>query len=432
MISDDPSKEQNYISNYDIVECRYHQISHLKYSNSFVTLMNLLNSLIGSEILSGANSFTFSGLYISVALMVLCAGLSYISTIIVIRLQNRAGAESINDLATKISGKWAGNLVSSFTLCFTYSCQVSYLVIGSETINNWLELIGITNWGFGWRRAIVVFIYSMLLPIMLTIPRTMIFLNTASTTSIFCLFFFMLVMIVKGGIFLSKNGINITVEKYSFDINIFNSLAIYALIFALPSIILPIIKTYQPSLIKRFVLIGSSFFICFTLFLIPSVIGYLMFGESVDQIILSSFDPKDIVIQILRVAFFFVVNASFPIVAMSISTDLSDIIFKSHDPTKISCLKRSIVLLLSNGPPLLIAMALPKVRPAMEVGGAFGGCLTNFFFPPFLWLKQSEKPVYHITNILCIVFSLFGIISAIIATYQSIIDALEALKENGI
>lgn len=428
----DSPKDPNLLSNFELQESQSSINSRKKkrYSSCFVTMMNLLNTLVGAEILGIANSMTLCGLYVSVALMVLCAALSYAATILVIRLQNRTGAESINDLASKLLGPWGGNLLSGLTLCFTYSCQVAYLVIGSETVSSWLKLANLDEWTTGWRRAIIVFAYSMALPIMLTIPRNMGFLDTASTAAIGCLVIFVIVMIVKGSIYLPKYGINPTVESYQFGLHLFNALAIYAMIFALPAIVLPLIKPFNPSLRKRYFLMGSAFMTCFTIILVPSIIGYLMFGASTQQIIFGSFDTNDIVIQVVRVTFFFVVNASFPVVGITVATDISDVVFHEHDPATLPWKKRAIALLIADGPPLLFAMILPEVRPVLEIGGAFGGCLTNFFFPALLWFKQSDKPTYHPTNILCLFFVLFGVVSAAIATYQAVIDAKESLTKH--
>lgn len=400
-----------------------------KYSSCFITMMNLLNTLVGAEILGIANSMELSGLIMSVVLMVITALLSYAATIIVIRLQNRTGAESLNDLASKIGGKRVGQLVSILTLCFTYSCQVAYLVIGSETIQFFLTLVHLELWTTGWRRAIVVFCYSIILPIALTIPRKMTFLNTASTCAIGCLVAFVGVMIYKGCVYFPKHGINPTVETYIFGLNNFNAFAIYAMIFALPAIVLPLLKPFHPSLPRRYFLMGSAFMTCFTIILVPSVIGYLMFGINTKQIIFSSFDSSDIIIQIIRVAFFFVVNASFPVVGIAVAQDLSDLIFKNHDASTLPTKQRLLCLFLSDFPPLVFAMVLPEIRPVLEIGGAFGGCLTNFVFPPLLWLKQSDKKLTHFTNILLILFAVLGLISAAIATYQAVSEAIHVFTK---
>ena len=416
------------ISSYDPSEISNGGNNNNSYSHGFLTLMNLLNTLIGAEILGIANSMTFLGLCPSVALMVCTALMSYVSTVLVIRLQNRTSAESINDMAAKLLGKWGGNLLSILTLCFTYACQVAYLVIASNSLELWLTMAGpkTAQWTTGWRRAILVFIYAMILPVALTIPKKMDFLNTASTAAIGFILFFAFAIVVKSFIYFPKYGINKTVETGVFGVHIFNALAIYAMIFALPAIVLPLLKPYSPSLHKRYFLVGAAFIICFTVILTPSALGYLMFGVDTEQVLLDNFDSKDIFMQIVRATFFLVVNASFPVVGISVITDISDLVFKTHDAASLPPKQRALCLLIADAPPVLIAMWLPEVRPALEVGGAFGGCLTNFFFPPMLWVRQSEYKWYTWSNLLLILFSIFGVISAGIATYQAFIDAFNS------
>ncbi|EAY18879.1 Transmembrane amino acid transporter protein [Trichomonas vaginalis G3] len=399
-----------------------------KYASCFITMMNLLNTLVGAEILGIANSFTLCGLFVSIGLMVCTALLSYAASILVIRLQNFTGGQSINEIATKVMGKWGGTAVSVLTLCFTYSAQVAYLVIASETIEKWLLLLHADAWTTGWRRAIVVFGYAMVLPIALTIPKKMDFLNTASSIAILFLTVFACVMVYKAIVVLPKQGFNPTCESAIWGLNFFNALAIYAMIFALPAIVLPLLNPFDPSIKKRYFLMGSAFLTCFTIILVPSVCGYLMFGAYTEQIIFGSFDNKDILIQVVRATFFFVVNASFPVVGIAVVTDISALVYKVHNPADLDWKRRIICLLIADGPPLVLAMALPKVRPALEIGGAFGGCLTNFFFPPLLYIVQSKKKWYHPTNLLLLLFVTFGFVSSGIATYTAVEDCVHTFK----
>jgi sodium-coupled neutral amino acid transporter 11 len=391
-------------------------------------MMNLLNTLVGAEILGIANSFTYCGFYVSIGLMVVCALLSYAASILVIRLQHRTGGKSINEIATIIMGKWGGIAVSILTLCFTYSAQVAYLVIGSETLETWIEMLGFEEWTRGWRRGILVFVYAMILPVALTVPKKMNFLNTASTTAIFFLVVFALVMVYKAAITLPYTGFDETCERAQFGIVLFNALAIYAMIFALPAIVLPLLNPFDPSVKKRYFLMGSAFLTCFSIIIIPSVCGYLMFGDSTEQIIFASFDNHDLLIQIVRATFFFVVNASFPVVGIAVVTDVSALMYNVHNPAELDWGRRIKCLFVADGPPVLIAMILPKVRPALEIGGAFGGCLTNFFFPPLLWLWDSKKPKTHWSNILLMLFVSFGAISSAISTVEAVKDFIKTFK----
>jgi hypothetical protein len=76
--------------------------------------------------------------------------------------------------------------------------------------------------------------------------------------------------------------------------------------------------------------------------------------------------------------------------------------------------------------PLVIAMFLPNVRPAMGISGALGGCLVDFVFPAVLFIKNSKHGLMHYQNVLCIIFAVFGLAAALISTYQAIIDAISA------
>ena len=146
----------------------------------FGTVMNLLNTLIGAEILSISRSMRFCGLVVSVGLMTFTAILSYVSTILTIRLQNITHAESFYGLAEVLYGKWMTVVLSVLVLVFTYTCCVAYLIIAGNDIESWLELLHHKDWMEGWKRPIVMFIYSISMPVVLTIPKKVKFLSIFS------------------------------------------------------------------------------------------------------------------------------------------------------------------------------------------------------------------------------------------------------------
>lgn len=386
----------------------------------FGTVMNLLNSLIGAEILSISRSMRFCGLTVSVGLMTFTAIISYIATILTVRLQYLTKAESLHDLGSKLYGKWCTAILSTLVLLFTYSCCIAYLIIGGNNIQSWLELLDLGYWMEGWRRTVVMFIYSITLPVVLTFPKKVKFLSIFSTFAILSIFIFCIVLTIKAFQYFPENGICNTALTARMDIHFFNAISVYSLMFALPAICLPLLKPVKPLLRYRYQIVGSSFFICYIFVIVPGVIGYLMNGADTDEIILDNFPNTDILIQITRFGFFIVVTTSYPIIALTISSQLSAIIYGVFDPATLNLKKRSIILLLSNLPPVLIAMVLPNIYPVISVGGSLGGCMTNFFFPAIFWIKKSPQKLCHWTNILCLLLAFFGFVSAAIATYQGI------------
>ncbi|OHS94963.1 Transmembrane amino acid transporter protein [Tritrichomonas foetus] len=386
----------------------------------FGTVMNLLNSLIGAEILSISRSMRFCGLTFSVGLMTLTALLSYIATILTVRLQFLTRAENFNDLAVKLFGKWGSGALSILVLLFTYSCCVAYLIIGGNNIKSWLQLLNIGEWMEGWKRMIVMFLYSILMPVVLTIPKNIGFLSVFSTFAIFAVFLFSIAMIYKGALTLPTEGINPSVLTFQMNIHFFNAISVYSLMFALPALCLPLLKPVDPRISFRYRIVGTSFFSCYILVIVPGVLGYLLFGSDTKDIILDNFDNHDVFMQIIRFGFFVVVTASYPIVALTVAASLSHIIYKVFDPHTLDIKRRAIILFCTNFPPVLIAMVCPNIYPVISVGGALGGCLTNFFFPAVFWIKNSTLKWTHWTNILCILLAIFGFVSAAIATYQGI------------
>ena len=411
---------------YSISDFSENTVAQTKYVSFFSTVMNLLNSLVGAEILSISHSMKYCGIYVSVAIMTCTALLSYIATILTVKLQGSTKAESLHDLAHHILGKTGSFILSILTLLFTYSCCVAYLIIGGDNIESWFNLLKHSEWNSGWRKPVVMLIYSVILPAMLTIPKQMTFLSMFSTFSIFCLAFFVGIICYKAIVILPKQGISPYAKAYGIDFGLFNALAIYALMFALPAIVLPILKPTHPSLKKRFQIIGTAFSSCYTFVLLPGVFGYLMFGNEVKDILLSSFDDHDILIQCIRISFFIVVTASYPVIALTITADLSALIFKTNIPNNLPTKQRVIVLLIANVPPILIAMFCPSISPVLSVGGAIGGCLTNFFFPAIMWFRHSapDHPWHHWSRILCIIFAVFGLVAAGIATFKAVLDVI--------
>lgn len=119
--------------------------------------------------------------------------------------------------------------------------------------------------------------------------------------------------------------------------------------FALPAICLPLLKPVKPQIQYRYCIVGTSFFVCYILVIVPGVIGYLMFVDDKKEIILDYFSNKDVIIQ-----------------------------------------KKSI-LFLANAQTVLAAIVLPNICPGISVGRSLGGRMTSFFFPAIFWIKKSAQ-----------------------------------------
>ena len=393
------------------------------------TIMNILNSLLGAGVLSVPQSFTYCGIIPSLIILTIVAVLSHVGTVMTMNLAKRKEAITLNDLAFKILGKPGSILISICSMLFCISCMLGYLIICSNTIISWFDAGGIVIDDQLWKRAILLLVYGLCFPIAFTFPRDIGFLAPASYMTFVCILIFVVAMVIKAGLvfpYSEEEKPNIILAKG--DMGLFSAISIYGLAFALPVIIMPLVKPYNPDLHKRNVVSLASTTICFICVIVPGIIGYLMFGDNTESIILDNFPSKDPLIIVVRVAFFIVVSFSYPCIAQSLLVSWSSIIWRDSNQGGLSFWKRAVVLLATNIIPLLIAIFLPNAKPALSIGGAFGGCMVDFFFPAIMWIRISKKPFYHWNNILCILFAIFGLVSTAISTYQAVVDAIAAFK----
>lgn len=393
-----------------------------KYATVFDTVVNLLNSILGAGIFAIANSMIFCGFFPSLVLISFCALLSYISTIMIIEIHYTSRIDDLAELSRHSLGSVAKVIMVFAVMFFCYSCMTSYLIMATVIVQKWLNLI--------WRadRKIICLIYSLSIPIPLTIPRATGFLSSVSTICVICLLLYSVIMIIKS-YSVWKDGFHDSVETYDFNFDVFSAFGVYSLTFAVSTVVLPIVKNMEHNIHKRYKAFGIAFFISYFVVLIPGACGYLLFGRNSVSLILDSFQKEDVLVIIAKASCLIVLTAGYPVIGIAVMSSLSTIIFKTTHHEDILWKHRIVCLLLLNIGPLIVALFMPDVRPILSIGGALGGGISIYIIPPLIYIKMIIRKWCSFKSILCILFSTFGVLVSVISTYQSIVDAIESFKE---
>ena len=390
------------------------------------TIMNLLNSILGAGVLLISNSFTFCGVIPSVFVMSVVAVLSYVSAAMIVKMQHATEAESLPKLAAMTTGKIGSGILGIASVIFCYSCMIAYVIMGGDVLVSWLRLANFNIDGY-WARALLILVFS-LLPVSLTFPKNLTFLGWISSAAIVSLVFYVIAMVIKGVQLLPRQGINVTCETAVFDLGIFNALAIYSLSFALAVVIIPIIAPSSRVLRKRFFASGVAFFGSYVIVIVPGLIGYCLFGADTDEMILNAFPDNDKLLIAVRAGYFVVLCCSYPVLGLSVQTAFSRWAFNQDDPAQLTFGRRTFILAIENSLAVAVAALVPNVRPVMAVGGALGGGLSNFVFPPLFWILLWKKPRTSWDTILCIIYIIFGIVTVVISTFEAVKDAIRAFS----
>jgi hypothetical protein len=208
-------------------------------------------------------------------------------------------------------------------------------------------------------------------------------------------------------------------------------MSIYAGTFALPGLVLPKVKNFSRDLGQRCWAGFWALVIALVANTASGLVGYLMFGDTVDSVVLDSFNKggkKDALLEVIRSSFFVVVTCAYPGIAQAVTDFWSGLIFHlTYD--KLSGARRAFILVIGNIGPFIVGVCLPKAGPALAVAGAFGGLFMNLGFPPLMWVRDKlrEKAKWEI--ILCWVWIVIATVAAIVTTYVAVRNAIDDFKK---
>ncbi|OHT05334.1 Transmembrane amino acid transporter protein [Tritrichomonas foetus] len=398
-------------------------VENKKYVSAFANFMNLLNLMHGSGMLTISSSFVDSGIWPSLIFFFFSAISCWLIAIMMMKIETKLNTDMFGEMVQLTLGK-IGTIVLDIAIAiFCYGCLISYIIIGGNTVNSWLDLFEFKK--TYWIEKIVTLSYALLIPVLFTIPRKLGFLSAFSTFSVFCLFVYVFVVYYEAIKILPRQGIAPTVDIGTPKIGILNAFSLYLLSFSLAAFVLPVLSVSEPVFKQRVISMSLSFLCCVTFVGSTGILGYLMYGADVEANLLESFDSSEPIIIFVRICFFFVISATYPVIAMTIEQTFSLDFFKEKDVNSLPNLKRNIILLIVNTPPVILGIFLPSIRPAMSIGGAFSGGLTNFIFPPLIWIKCSGQSKKHWTSIGCYIIVAFGVVVTVLCTYETVLDAIK-------
>lgn len=417
-------------SNFDSFDAQSLDIVTNKEQKFFPTLINLMNSMLGAGILSVPATFTDTGTVVSLICITVIYLLSFYSSCLVISLQRKTFAQSFSELAERSFGHWATITLSVLTLMLLLSLLITFVVVATDILFSWFRLAKLDIIENKWMQAIVVFVYALVLPIALCIPRKITFLTFFSGANIIFVLIFCSVIIYEGVSSLVKmKGINSTIQHIKINLDIFNSMSIYSLSFALACVIIPVIRVYNHDLKKRKSVTFCGMTLVYLMNTLPALICYLHNGANIKSNVLNTYDNKNVVIIVTRGLFFFVVSFAFPLISQTTMATFSTLFFKVPNHNDLTTGKRWIVLCANCCLPLLVPMVFREIKPIVGIGGALGGCLANFTFPAAMYLQKSTHSVWYWKSLCALMFAIFGCICCGIATYTSVVAAMKAFKK---
>ncbi|EAX97842.1 Transmembrane amino acid transporter protein [Trichomonas vaginalis G3] len=388
----------------------------------FETFVNLTNAIVSASFVNVPITFVATGFGPTFISMVIICLLSWVSGNILIYLESELHVNNLTNLTHIVFGKVGEIIIDILNVIFTFSCTGSYLIIGSDRVESWAKVLGLKIKN-RWYKSLIAGIYSLILPVLLSYP--LFIQNFAYIAYLITLLIITYTLMISGWsikqIFI-LDKLSPTAKGYTYSNRMFTAISIHVSTFALPIMMIPIIKTYNRNVEKRKSIAGMTYVFTFILVTLSSCLCYLVAGESTHPDVLTSFDPKDAVIISSQVIMFLVVTLTYPFVTRSITEFFSFKFSGESRYEKLSFRKRILYASVSNIINVLLCVFISDSSILYGFGGAIPGCLMCFSFPSICCLKITKKKLYSWENIGHIVMATFGILMGITCTCFTIYD----------
>lgn len=304
----------------------------------------ILNQQLGATILASPGIFVDSGIILSIILSVVMCLISYYCTIGIIEIDvhdpTRTKLSDHYKHYLKNFGRYCYDL---FNILLLWPVLIGYIVLLGDLLIPCLELLDVTVSSKAGRGVIIVLCSTIILFITVTYRKAVPDMRKYNRPDIFSKFisietfltccWFLLVLFIKSSIYIHKHhAIEPTCKVIKADIKLFNSISIYSLCYALPSVFLTKIQLYKINvdddheLIKRRKLVTlGGIFLVFLFMTVPALMGYLFLGESTNGNVLNNFSNGDAMIVIMRIAYTVSVTGSYVFISDTVNEMFLDL-----------------------------------------------------------------------------------------------------------
>jgi amino acid permease len=171
------------------------------------------------------------------------------------------------------------------------------------------------------------------------------------------------------------------------------------------------------SLKKMSFIIVTSMFICFMIYSLVGVFGYLTFGNKIKGNIMGYYDLKDVFVTIGLLCIGVTVVLSYPIHSLTARQAIESLIF----PEGLHGIYYVIITLAIVFGSLGFALVIPGILQIFGLMGSIGSVSLMFIFPGLILWKLGDRWFWRILSVVLIIF---GIAMGISGTAFTIMEMI--------
>jgi len=388
-------------------------------SSFFGASMNVVNAAMGSGVLVFPNEFANLGLSLGVGSLVIAAFLMISTLHIVGKAGYICKSPNYQDAVKALVGTFASKGICITMGFYILGTCTSYLILIADQVEAVFKYSWLT------RTVIIILAGVLAFPIMLMPDITLLsytstFGVVAQCYMVGCVMYHCLRGIVEEGIEPSP------IQQANWGTSLGTAFALYTFSLQCHMVFIPVVQKLRNQTPMRIDGVAvTGVFSCALLYAIVGILGYLNYGEDVNEDVLAFNLPDTVDVQVARIAIALKNLVSYPLlhfaarmcIANFLGYDLSHLQWKdSNYPRKIYVLITSMFLAIS----VFIATTVSHLDTLIDLNGAVLGVFQVYFWPALLYYYLSESPRTLATKlvaltliILCFAVTGFAVFNAL-------------------
>ncbi|KAG8382996.1 hypothetical protein BUALT_Bualt05G0137900 [Buddleja alternifolia] len=409
-------------------------------------VFNLSTTIIGAGIMALPATMKVLGLGFGIALIVFVGVLTEISVGMLLRFSKGSGAGSYGDLMGDAFGDVGKKVLQVCVVINNIGVLIVYMIIIGDvlsgTSSSGVHHAGLLEGWFGehwWnRRFFVLLVTTLAVFTPLASFKRIDSLRHTSAVAVFLAFVF---LVITATIAVVKwfEG-TIAMPRLLPDVVDINS--VWALFTVVPVLVTAYVchfnvhsienELQDPSQIKS--VVRTSLALCSTIYIMTSFFGFLLFGDSTLDDVLSNFDT-DLGIPFssqlndaVRVSYALHLMLVFPVIFHPLRVNLDGLLFPSSAPLVTDNVRFGLLTTGLNCVVFLGANFIPSIWDAFQFTGATTAVCIGFIFPAAIALRDARGEASSRKDKILAVFMVgLAVFANLVAIYS---DAYAIFKRN--
>ena len=395
------------------------------------SIVNLANTIMGAGILALPYAIHSSGLILGVLSLFFVYLMANFSLHLLLLcstfVKTRTTTLTYKELAKEAHG-WLGVGAVAFGViggCF--GTMSSYLVIITDAVIPFIALatsMDVEDITEHYRIVVLTVVLVAVLP--LACLRKLDSLKFSSSLAMLGVFYLVLLIVVRGIQLLSQGSLAQCLERegcfslWKVTIATTNSIPIITLAFSCQMNFFTILAELHHPTFQRMTSVNvRATTICFFVYLIVSVFGYLSFYDATRGNILLNFATDDTLANIGRVAMVLVITTSFPMMSHPCVKTFDDIAFPQRAPSRWRWIMEAIAFSLGAWG---VAVLVSDVSVIISFVGATAASTIIFILPASCYLTLvPDKRLFAPRKVISWFLLATGVLFMILRTYSLIV-----------